>query len=109
MRPARPRRLGLTCQDPAAWEVRLTAPKRDTDLLTPSDGVLWPDELLTSSSAGRHPDHRSREPTIVPSPQAARRHVVRYVLAAWTARTAGKRPRINSMARATIAPTLMAE
>ena len=75
----------------------------------PSDGVLWPDELLTSSSAGRHPDHRSREPPIVPCPQAARRHVVRYVLAAWTARTAGRRPRINSMARATIAPTRMAE
>ena len=82
----------------------VTGPRRPQ-----SDGVPWPDESLTDSSAGRHIDHRSRAPPIVPSPQAPRRHVVRYELAAWTARTAGRRPRINSIARATMAPIRMAE
>ena len=99
----------MTCQDPGAWEVSSVAPKRrDTDLLTPSDGVLVPDELLTSSIGGWALDLRSRVPRR-PEPPGAETSEIGYVLAAWTARTAGRRPRIRSIAIATMNPTRTTE
>ena len=64
--------LGIWSRAHSPGAARGLATGHDRTPPPPSDGVLWPDEPLTSSSAGRHSDHRSRAPPIVPSPQASR-------------------------------------
>ena len=72
-------------------------------------GSCWPFESLTDSFGWSALDRRSRVPPGRPEPPGAETSCVRYWVAAWTERIAGRRPRMSSIARATMRPIRTAE
>ena len=77
--PAIPERRGPSQARQDRHRLQCTTPDMTGPRRPQATGSCGRTSCSPAHPAGRRPDHRSRVPPIVPSPQAPRRHVVRYV------------------------------